>query len=168
MLTPQGRPLTQAVARELAGHERLVLVCGRYEGVDEKFRAKYVDEEISVGDFILSGGELPALVVMDAVVRLLPGTLGNSASAIAESHLDGLLDYPHYTRPEISAALSAVGAEAQVPAILLSGDHEAIRRWRRKQALGRTWLRRPDLLEGRELDEEAKALLDEFRRELEN
>jgi len=153
-LSPQGRPLTQDGATELARRDAMILVAGRYEGIDERIVELGIDEELSIGDYVLSGGELPALVVLDAVCRLLPGVLGNSASAAAESHLDGLLDYPHYTRPETARGQA-------VPAVLLSGDHRAIRRWRRKAALQRTWERRPDLLIGRELSDEDRQLLQE-------
>jgi tRNA (guanine37-N1)-methyltransferase len=161
LLSPQGKRLDQAGVEELADRRGLILVCGRYEGIDERVIESEVDEEWSIGDYVISGGELAAAVIVDAVARLLPGVLGDEQSAVEDSFVDGLLDHPHYTRPEADG-------DRAVPEVLLSGDHEAIRRWRRKQALGRTWLRRPDLLEGRELDEEAKALLDEFRRELEN
>ena len=161
LMGPQGRRLDQAGIEELAGRQGLILVCGRYEGIDERVIESEVDEEWSIGDYVISGGELAAAVIIDAVSRLMPGVLGDEQSAVQDSFVDGLLDHPHYTRPEL------VDGQA-VPEILLSGDHEAIRRWRRKQALGRTWLRRPDLLEGRELDEEAKSLLNEFRSELEN
>ncbi len=153
-LSPQGPRLSQRRAGELAGREALILVAGRYEGIDERIAELGVDEELSVGDYVLTGGELPALVVLDAVCRLLPGTLGNSASAVEESYLDGLLDYPHYTRPESACS-------RDVPAVLLSGDHRAIQRWRRKAALQRTWERRPDLLVGRELSGEDRKLLQE-------
>ena len=157
-LSPQGAPLTQAKVETLAALPGLILLAGRYEGVDERVLDSVVDEELSIGDYVLSGGELPALVVLDAVARLLPGSLGNSASALEESHLDGLLDYPHYTRPEIGP--SGKG-ESSVPSVLLSGDHEAVRLWRRQQALLRTWLRRPDMLVGREWSEEDRRLLEE-------
>ncbi|MCW8926230.1 MAG: tRNA (guanosine(37)-N1)-methyltransferase TrmD, partial [Xanthomonadales bacterium] len=157
----QGRRLDQAGVEELADRQGLILVCGRYEGIDERVIETEVDEEWSIGDYVISGGELAAAVIIDAVARLLPGVLGDEQSAEQDSFVDGLLDHPHYTRPEVTDG-------QVVPEVLLSGDHEAIRRWRRKQALGRTWLRRPDLLEGRQLDEEAKLLLDEFRSELEN
>ncbi|MCZ6712250.1 MAG: tRNA (guanosine(37)-N1)-methyltransferase TrmD [Gammaproteobacteria bacterium] len=153
-LSPQGSRLSQRRAGELAERPAMILVAGRYEGIDERLVDLAVDEELSVGDYVLSGGELPALVVLDAVCRLLPGVLGNPASAVEESHLDGLLDYPHYTRPE-----STRGRD--VPALLLSGDHQAIARWRRKLALTRTWERRPDLLVGRELSGLDRQLLDE-------
>lgn len=160
-LSPQGERLNQDKVRALAALPGIIMLAGRYEGVDERLLDFAVDEELSIGDYVLSGGELPALVVLDAVARLQPGTLGNAASAVEESHLDGLLDYPHYTRPEISRPLEAAGAEAGVPGILLSGDHQAIRRWRRQQALLRTWERRPDMLAGREWSEEDRRLLAE-------
>lgn len=159
LMSPQGRKLDQAGIDELAGRQGLILVCGRYEGIDERLVESDIDEEWSIGDYVLSGGELAAAVIIDAVTRLLPGVLGDERSAVEDSFVDGILDYPHYTRPEMAA-------NKAVPEVLLSGDHEAIRRWRRKQALGRTWQRRPDLLKGRELDKEAKVLLQEFRREL--
>jgi tRNA (guanine37-N1)-methyltransferase len=161
LMSPQGRRLDQAGVEELARRQGLILVCGRYEGVDERVIESEIDEEWSIGDYVISGGELAAAVVIDAVARLIPGVLGDDQSALEDSFVDGLLDYPHYTRPEVSG-------DKAVPQVLLSGDHEAIRRWRRKQALGRTWQRRPDLLEGRELDEESKLLLKEFRDELEH
>jgi tRNA (guanine37-N1)-methyltransferase len=154
-LTPQGARFDQRRARELASLERVVLVAGRYEGIDERLIEQEVDEELSVGDYVVSGGELPALLVMDAVTRLLPGALGDANSAQEDSFMDGLLDYPHYTRPE------RIGGR-EVPAVLLGGDHAQIRRWRRKQALGRTWLRRPDLLAQLRLDDEQQRLLAEF------
>ncbi|MDX1432664.1 MAG: tRNA (guanosine(37)-N1)-methyltransferase TrmD [Gammaproteobacteria bacterium] len=154
-LSPQGRRLDQAMLGTLAARERLVLVCGRYEGVDERLVALEIDEEISVGDFVTAGGELPAMLVIEAVTRLLPGALGHEDSARLDSFAAGLLDCPHYTRPESVDGLA-------VPAVLLGGDHDAIRRWRLKQALGRTWQRRPDLLAALELDDEQRALLEEF------
>ncbi len=157
-LSPQGARLTQARIEQFAQMPRLLLLCGRYEGVDERLLEHAVDEEISLGDYVLSGGELAAAVVLDAVGRLLPGALNHSESAAQDSFADGLLDCPHYTRPERDAL-------GDVPQVLLSGDHAAIRRWRLKQALGRTWLRRPDLLAERVLDAEQRQLLDEFRRE---
>lgn len=160
LMSPQGRMLDQAGIDELAGRQGLILVCGRYEGIDERVIESEIDEEWSIGDYVISGGELAAAVIIDAVTRLLPGVLGDEQSAIEDSFVDGLLDHPHYTRPELAG-------EKAVPEVLRSGDHEAIRRWRRKQALGRTWQRRPDLLQDRELDEEAKLLLKEFRHELE-
>jgi len=154
-LSPQGGRFDQARARELACQPRLILLAGRYEGIDERVIDLEVDEELSIGDYVLSGGELPALVVMDAVTRLLPGVLGAADSAQQDSFMDGLLDYPHYTRPEEIDGL-------QVPDVLIGGHHAEIRRWRRKQALGRTWLRRPDLLDAQQLDTEQQALLNEF------
>ena len=160
LMSPQGRKLDQAGLDDLAGRQGLILVCGRYEGIDERVIETEIDEEWSIGDYVISGGELAAAVIIDAVTRLLPGVLGDEQSAIEDSFVDGLLDHPHYTRPELAG-------EKAVPEVLRSGDHEAIRRWRRKQALGRTWQRRPDLLQDRELDKEAKVLLKEFRHELE-
>jgi tRNA (guanine37-N1)-methyltransferase len=158
-MSPQGRRLDQAGINELASRPGLILVCGRYEGIDERVIETEIDEEWSIGDYVISGGELAAAVIIDAVTRLLPGVLGDEQSALQDSFMDGILDHPHYTRPELAG-------EKAVPEVLLSGDHEAIRRWRRKQALGRTWQRRPDLLQDRELDDEAKLLLSEFRHEL--
>ena len=160
-LSPQGARFDQDKARALAGHERIILVAGRYEGIDERLIELEVNEELSVGDYVLSGGELPALIVMDAVTRLLPGALGDADSAQQDSFMDGLLDYPHYTRPEMIDGLP-------VPAVLTGGNHADIRRWRHKQALGRTWQRRPDLLEAMQLDEEQQALLNEFMSEYES
>lgn len=157
-LSPQGRCFDQQEAQRLAGLPAMVLVAGRYEGVDERLVESEVDAELSIGDYVLSGGELPALVVIDALARLLPGALGDEDSALQDSFMHGLLDYPHYTRPETVDGL-------RVPAVLLSGDHAAIRRWRMQQALGRTWLRRPELLEKLELSKEQRTLLDEFIRE---
>ncbi|MDQ2702567.1 MAG: tRNA (guanosine(37)-N1)-methyltransferase TrmD [Pseudomonadota bacterium] len=159
-LSPQGRPLDQAKVRELAGCGRLVLLCGRYEGVDERLLAAEVDEEISIGDYVLSGGELPAAVVIDAVARLQEGALNDAESAAQDSFETGpdgmlLLDCPHYTRP-VEHALG------NVPEVLLSGNHAAIARWRRQQALGRTWLRRPDLVDREALSTADRALLDAF------
>lgn len=154
-LSPQGRVLNQARVRELAQRQRVILLCSRYEGVDERLLESEVDEELSLGDFVLSGGELPAMAVIDAVARLLPGVLGHEASAAEDSFMDGVLDYPHYTRPEDIDG-------QRVPSVLLGGDHQAIARWRRKQALGRTWLRRPELLAGVELDVGTRSLLREF------
>lgn len=154
-LSPQGERFDQAWARRLAAGDGAVLVSGRYEGIDERFIQSEVDMELSVGDFVLSGGELPAMLVIDAIARLLPGALGDGESAQQDSFSDGLLDHPHYTRPEQDEA-------GDVPAILLSGDHAAINRWRLKQALGRTWLRRPELLDGMDLSNEQQELLQEF------
>lgn len=158
LLSPQGRMLTQDAVQRFGRLPRLLLVAGRYEGVDERLLENEIDEEWSIGDYVLSGGELAALVLFDAIVRLLPGVLGHEDSAAQDSHGAGLLDCPHYTRPEEVDGM-------KVPAILLSGDHEAIRRWRLKQALGRTWLRRPDLLAACALDDEQKTLLEEFKNE---
>jgi tRNA (guanine37-N1)-methyltransferase len=157
-LAADGAPVTQHRVAGLAGTAELVLVAGRYEGVDERFVEAYTDESLSVGDVVLSGGEFPALMVIDAVARLLPGTLGDAESAVQESFSDGLLDWPHYTRPE-------VWADRPVPAVLLGGNHAAIERWRRKQALGRTLVRRPELLRQRELSKEERGLLDEYQAE---
>jgi tRNA (guanine37-N1)-methyltransferase len=157
-MSPQGRPLTQSAVAELARREQWILVAGRYEGVDERLLEAEIDEEWSIGDYVLSGGELAAMVLIDAVTRLLPGALGHEQSAAQDSFAAGLLDHPHYTRPEDYRGRRA-------PAVLLGGDHEQIRRWRLKQALGRTWQRRPELLAQRVLDREQQALLDEFIRE---
>ena len=157
-LSPQGQPFTQAKARELAGRPRLVLLAGRYEGVDQRFVDARIDEEISLGDYVLSGGELPAATVIDAVVRLLDGVLNDADSAIQDSFEDGLLDCPHYTRSEV------LGTQG-VPEVLLSGNHALIARWRRKQSLGRTWLKRPDLLDETRLSRADAALLAEFKAE---
>lgn len=157
-LTPQGRLLNQQVVNAFAKLPRLILLAGRYEGVDERFINAEVDEEWSIGDYVLSGGELPALVLFDAITRLIPGVLGHEESALQDSHMSGLLDHPHYTRPE--------SIEGQlVPNVLQSGNHEAIRRWRLRESLGRTWVRRPDLLKKMHLDSEQEALLDEFQKE---
>jgi tRNA (guanine37-N1)-methyltransferase len=159
-LTPQGRKLDHRRVMELKDERSLTLLCGRYEGVDERLLERRVDEEISVGDFVLSGGEVAAMALIDACVRQLPGALGDEASALEESFAGGLLDCPQYTRPETYRG-------RQVPEVLLSGHHENIRRWRLKQALGRTWQRRPELLAARGLSEEERQMLDEFRREQE-
>ena len=157
-LSPQGRKLDQAGVRELASRDRLVLVAGRYEGIDERLLETEIDEEWSLGDFVVSGGELPAMTLIDAVSRLVPGVLGHEDSAAEDSFEEGLLDCPHYTRPELVN-------EQEVPKVLLSGNHEEIRRWRLKQQLGRTWKRRPDLLDGQQLNIEQQRLLEEFIRE---
>ena len=162
-LSPQGRRFDHAKAVELAAIDAVTLLCGRYEGVDERLLRSRVDEELSLGDFVLTGGELAAMALIDAVVRQLPGALGDDRSAIEESFAGGLLDCPQYTRPE--AWPGRDGVPAQVPGVLMSGHHEHIRRWRLKQALGRTWLRRPDLLAARALSEEETRLLEEFRQE---
>lgn len=155
-LGADGRRFEQSVAREACGAAGLVLVAGRYEGVDERFIENDTDEQWSIGDYVLSGGELPALVVIDAIARLIPGTLGSAESAEQESFSDGLVDWPHYTRP------ASLGGQA-VPEVLMSGDHTAIHRWRLRQALGRTWLRRPELLERRGMNEAERALLEDFK-----
>ena len=161
-LSPQGKRLDHARVVELAKESALTLLCGRYEGIDERLLERCVDEELSLGDFVLSGGELAAMALIDAVVRQLPGALGDAQSALEESFADGLLDCPQYTRPEVWPE----GPQgARVPEVLLSGHHENIRRWRLKQALGRTWLRRPELLAARRLNEEEKRLLTEFQHE---
>ena len=157
-LSPQGRKLDHSKVMELSKESALTLLCGRYEGVDERLLARRVDEELSLGDFVLSGGELAAMALIDALVRQLPGALGDDASAAEESFATGLLDCPQYTRPEVYAG-------AQVPEVLLSGHHENIRRWRLRQALGRTWLRRPDLLAARKLNDDESKLLEEFQRQ---
>jgi tRNA (guanine37-N1)-methyltransferase len=161
-LSPQGKKLDHRRVMELAQESALTLLCGRYEGVDERLLERRVEEELSIGDFVLSGGELAAMALIDAVVRQLPGALGDEASAVQESFADGLLDCPQYTRPEVWPAGEG---GAKVPEVLMSGHHENIRRWRLKQALGRTWLRRPDLIAARKLSKEEHGLLEEFRRE---
>ncbi len=157
-MSPQGRPVTQQAVQQLAEEPGLILIAGRYEGIDERIIETYVDEEWSIGDYVLSGGELPALVLIDAVARMIPGVLGDENSAQQDSFMQGLLDCPHYTRPEEIDGLT-------VPEVLLSGNHREIERWRLKQSLGRTWLRRPDLLQAMNLTDEQKQLLDEFKAE---
>jgi len=157
-LGADGRRFDQSMARAALGGPGLVLLAGRYEGVDERLIESEIDEAWSIGDYVLSGGELPALVVIDAIARLMPGTLGCAESAEQESFSDGLLDWPHYTRPPLIDGLA-------VPAVLASGDHAAISRWRIKQALGRTWLRRPEMLESRGMSDEERELLEEFKAE---
>ncbi|EZQ18834.1 tRNA (guanosine(37)-N1)-methyltransferase TrmD [Pseudomonas sp. G11-1] len=159
-LSPQGQPLTQQRAEELAQLDSLVLLCGRYEGIDERIVETCVDEEISIGDYVLSGGELGAMVLLDAVTRLIPGVLGHVDSAAEDSFSEGWLDCPHYTRPEEFAG-------QRVPEVLLSGNHALIRRWRLKQSLGRTWQRRPELLAELTLSKEQQQLLAEYIREQE-
>lgn len=158
-LSPQGRKLTQAGVTELATDQKLILVAGRYEGIDERVIQTEVDEEWSIGDYVLSGGELPAMTLIDAVSRLVPGVLGDQASAEQDSFTDGLLDHPHYTRPEVLDGLT-------VPEALTSGNHEVIRRWRLKQSLGRTWQRRPELINNLALTDEQESLLAEYVREV--
>ena len=159
-LSPQGKPITQALLAEACALSQLILVAGRYEGVDERFVELDCDEEWSIGDYVISGGELAALVVIDAITRLLPGALGDEDSAQQDSHVDGLLDYPHFTRPEQVEGVP-------VPDVLLSGNHADIGRWRTKQALGRTWQKRPDLLKGKTLTAEQEKLLKEFINQVE-
>lgn len=159
-LSPQGRRMDHAGVQQLATEQNLILVAGRYEGIDERLIETEIDEEWSLGDFVLSGGELPAMTMIDAVSRLVPGVLGHQNSAQEDSFCDGLLDCPHYTRPEQLDDMA-------VPEVLLSGNHERIRRWRLKQQLGRTWQRRPDLLDNVELTTEQQALLTEYIRETE-
>jgi tRNA (guanine37-N1)-methyltransferase len=158
LLSPQGAPFTQGLARDLAREPHLILICGRYEGFDDRIPQGLPAREISIGDYVLTGGELPALVVLDAVSRLIPGVLGDETSAALDSFAGGLLEHPHYTRP-------ATFRDLAVPAVLLSGDHQAVARWRRKQALARTRDRRPDLLERAQLDERDRALLVEIEAE---
>ena len=159
-LSPQGQRLDQAGVQRLAKSSGSILICGRYEGIDERFIETAVDEEWSIGDYVLSGGELPAMVLIDAVTRLLPGALGHQDSAEQDSFSDGLLDCPHYTRPEV------IDGQA-VPEVLSSGDHARIARWRRQQALGRTWERRPDLIKALELDEQDQRLLEAYQQQSE-
>ncbi len=161
VLSAHGRPFDQAFARELAAAPGMLLVAGRYEGIDERFVDAEIATELALGDYVLSGGELAAAVVIDAVARLLPGVLGHEDSNVEDSYTEGLLDCPQYTRPEEIDGRS-------VPAVLIGGDHAAIRRWRLKQSLGRTWLKRPQLLAARELTAEEQELLEEFREELLN
>ena len=161
-LTPQGKRLDHAAVARFARERALTLLCGRYEGVDERLLGRRVDEELSIGDFVLSGGELAAMALIDAVVRQLPGALGGAGSAGDDSFAAGLLEFPQYTRPE---TWPEGDAGTRVPEVLLSGHHENIRRWRLKQSLGRTWLRRPELLAGRAMSEEEKRLLTEFQQE---
>ena len=159
LMSPQGRLLDDRAIREMALRERLILVCGRYEGLDERLLELEIDEEWSIGDYVLSGGEIAAAVLIDAIARLVPGVLGDDQSADQDSFAGGLLDYPHYTRPEMVDG-------KRVPQVLLSGDHKAIALWRRKQALGRTWQRRPELLSAANMSAEDESLLAEFKQEL--
>jgi len=152
LLTPKGRLFSHAIARELSRHRRLLLICGRYEGMDERVHQHLVTDEISIGDYVLSGGEIPAMVLVDAITRLIPGALGEPSAPFEESHAEGLLEYPHYTRPPNFRGYA-------VPEVLLSGNHAEITRWRRQQALRRTWERRPDLLQNARLTEEDRAYL---------
>lgn len=155
-LSPQGQPFTQAKAEQLSKESAVILLAGRYEGIDQRLIEQLVDEEISIGDFVVSGGELPAMIVIDAISRCIEGVLGHSASAAEDSFSDGLLDCPHYTRPEVDEY-------GKVPEVLLSGNHEAIRRWRLQQSLGQSWLKRPDLLANRTLTDEEDDLLTAFK-----
>jgi tRNA (guanine37-N1)-methyltransferase len=155
LTSPQGRVFTQAGAERLAGMRHVVVLCGRYEGVDDRVRASLATEEVSIGDYVLTGGEIPAMVIVDAVVRLLPGAVGDEESLKDESFTSGLLDYPHYTRPAEYRGLT-------VPDVLLSGHHEQVRRWRKRQAVARTLARRPDLLTAAELDDEERAIVREL------
>ncbi|BFQ94063.1 tRNA (guanosine(37)-N1)-methyltransferase TrmD [Gallibacterium anatis] len=157
-LSPQGRKLNQAGVEQLAKNQKMILVCGRYEGIDERVIETEIDEEWSIGDYVLTGGELPAMTLIDAVARFVPGVLGKQASAEEDSFVDGLLDCPHYTRPEVLDGLV-------VPPVLMSGNHEEIRKWRLKQSLQRTWLRRPELLEGLALTDEQRLLLKQAQQE---
>ncbi|GAB2997507.1 tRNA (guanosine(37)-N1)-methyltransferase TrmD [Psychrosphaera aestuarii] len=159
-LSPQGKKLDHEGVKQLAQNKKLVLVAGRYEGIDERVIQSEIDEEWSIGDFVLSGGELPAMTLIDSVSRMIPGVLGHNLSAEQDSFADGLLDCPHYTRPEVLA-------DQRVPDVLLSGNHEKIRQWRLKQSLGRTWLRRPDLINNLALTDEQQRLLNEFLTEQE-
>jgi tRNA (guanine37-N1)-methyltransferase len=154
-LSPQGKPLNQSALQNFAQQTHLTLLCGRYEGIDERIITDYVDEEWSVGEYVVSGGELPAMLLIDGITRLLPGALGHDQSAEQDSFSQGLLDCPHYTRPEVIQ-------QHTVPAVLLSGDHAAIKRWRLKQSLGKTWQKRPDLLKRQVLGELEQMLLDEY------
>lgn len=158
-LSPQGKVISQSLLQEVSDMEQLILIAGRYEGIDERFIENICDEEWSLGDYVISGGELAALVVIDAVTRLIPGVLGDGESAKQDSHSDGLLDCPHFTRPECDDL-------GNVPQVLLGGNHAEIKRWRMKQSLGRTWSRRPDLLEKIQLTAEQNALLSEFKTEV--
>jgi tRNA (guanine37-N1)-methyltransferase len=158
-LSPQGKVISQSLLQEVSDMEQLILIAGRYEGIDERFIENICDEEWSLGDYVISGGELAALVVIDAVTRLIPGVLGDGDSAKQDSHSDGLLDCPHFTRPECDDL-------GNVPQVLLGGNHAEIKRWRMKQSLGRTWSRRPDLLEKIQLTAEQNALLSEFKTEV--
>lgn len=158
LLTPQGRTFSQRIAQELAGHEQIALICGRYEGVDERIRVHLATDEISIGDYVLTGGELPALIMIDAIARLIPGVLGDPDGAADDSHASGLLEYPHYTRPPEFRGW-------RVPDALVSGDHGKVAKWRRKQALLRTLQRRPDLLKSTLLNDADQKLLDEIRKQ---
>jgi tRNA (guanine37-N1)-methyltransferase len=157
-LSPQGQPLNHQGVQSMANDQDLILICGRYEGIDERVIKTLVDEQWSIGDFVLSGGEIPAMAMIDAIARLLPGVLGHADSAVEDSFANGLLDCPHYTRPEVLDGMA-------VPKVLLSGDHKKIRQWRLKQSLGNTWLHRPELLNNLALTEEQSTLLAEYQQE---
>lgn len=159
-LSPQGRKLNQQGVCQLTANKKLILVCGRYKGIDERIIETEIDEELSIGDYVLSGGELPAMVMIDSISRFIPGVLGHHASAEEDSFMTGLLDCPHYTRPEVLEGM-------EVPRVLFSGNHAEIERWRRKESLGRTWLRRPELLTSLALTDEQRMLLVEFQQEYE-
>lgn len=161
--SPQGEKMDHQMVARLAREEHLILIAGRYEGVDERIVSTEVDLEVSLGDFVLSGGELPAMALVDSVTRLLPCVLGHQESAVQDSFVDGLLDCPHYTRPEVY--ITDDGGQLTVPEVLLGGDHKKIAEWRLKQQLGRTWLRRPELLKNRELTQQEQFLLEEFQQE---
>lgn len=161
LMCPKGEAFNQAVARKLSGEEHLVIICGHYEGIDHRVKEELVDLEISIGDFVLTGGELPAMVVLDCIVRLIPGVLGQDKSLEEESFTNGLLEYPQYTRPADFRGL-------KVPDVLLSGNHEAIRKWRKKESIKRTWQKRPELLERVELDTEGQKMLKDVREEMEH
>jgi tRNA (guanine37-N1)-methyltransferase len=158
LMSPQGERLGEKLVREMGAEEGLVIVAGRYEGLDERLVDRCVDREVSIGDYVTSGGELPAMVLVDCLVRRLPGSLNDAGSAEQDSFADGMLDWPHYTRPE-------VWKDSRVPEVLLSGNHAAIARWRRKQSLGRTWDRRPDLVDEKSLSREDRQLLEEYKAE---
>jgi tRNA (guanine37-N1)-methyltransferase len=161
LLTPQGRVFNQRIAEEFSTHERVALICGRYEGVDERIREYLVTDEVSVGDYVLTGGELPAMILIDAISRLLPGVLGDPNGAVDDSHSMGLLEYPHYTKPPEFR-------DWKVPDVLLSGDHGRIEKWRREQAITRTFIRRPEMLESADLTEEEKGYVQGLKSDLES
>ncbi len=160
LLTPRGQKLDQSMVKDLSEKDRLVLICGHYEGIDERIRNNFVDQEVSIGDYVLTGGEIPAMVLVDAVARLLPGVLGHDQSKKNDSFYNGILDYPHYTRPQEFKGM-------EVPEILLSGNHQLVDRWRKKEALKRTYLMRPDLIENTELTQDQKELLREIKQDIE-
>jgi len=159
LLTPRGQKLDQSMVKDLSGKDRLVLICGHYEGIDERIRNNFVDQEVSIGDYVLTGGEIPAMVLVDAVARLLPGVLGHDESKKNDSFYNGILDYPHYTRPQEFKGM-------EVPEILLSGNHQLVDRWRKKEALKRTYLMRPDLIENTELTQDQQELLREIKQDI--